>query len=170
MIRFQSRSRRLYYLCCMHACFIAQHRLRNATIARGYSTSLIAEAACTYMQFLAARSLCMSLLLDRYSMPLATWIHMSKSRFLISAYNKKKIINNNYYGSKSGITYYNLSFDSGFAISDSLFSLRYPRRLPLGMKGMTTKGAGPPSRQTPRSVSTLGWSNSFIFAHSLSRL
>ena len=34
-----------------------------------------------HMQFLAARSLWMTLLLERYSIPLATWMHMSSSLF-----------------------------------------------------------------------------------------
>ena len=52
---------------------------------------------------------------------------------------------------------------------ESLFSLRCERRLPLCMNGMIMKGAGPPSRHTPLSLSTLGWSNSIIFEHSFSR-
>jgi uncharacterized membrane protein len=33
----------------------------------------------TYMQFLAAKSLCTTFMLARYSIPLATWIHISIS-------------------------------------------------------------------------------------------
>ena len=43
------------------------------------------ETLPTYMQFLAAKSLWISLLLAKYSIPLATWMHMSTSLFLTSS-------------------------------------------------------------------------------------
>ena len=44
----------------------------------------------------------------------------------------------------------------GSSTIDSLSAFRCERRLPLFINGMMIKGAGPPSRQTPISLRTLG--------------